>query len=579
MRGQRRRKLIVGTRTSRLALWQTSRVTELLKQACPEFECEVKTFVTEGDEIIDTPLPEFGGSGVFTTLIERGLRRGEVDFAVHSLKDLPIEENGDLIVAAVTARADARDGLIARDGQTLATLPDGATVGTSSVRRQAQLLAVRGDLKILSIRGNVDTRVRKTIDGKYDATVLAAAGLQRLGLTEHVTEWLPFDVMLPAPGQGALAVQCRADDKDTLALLQLIDDAEARASVTAERKFLQGLGGGCSLPIAAFAAPSEGGDRLQMNGLVISPNGRDVVRVEGSGEDATELGERLAREATNLGAATILSRLTTSPVGRATPEDRRPLQGRRIVVTRAADQAQSIVDRLSDLGATSVLMPAIRIVPVANLGPLDEAIRSLATFDWVVFTSSNGVAAVRKRLAADSLSTAIFDGVKVAAVGPSTAAALAKCGIESAFVPDEYVGEAIADGLGDLADRRILLLRAEIARETLPRILESHGASVTVVPVYHTLPADFDHSQINELKKGVDAITFTSGSTVRNFIAAVRKQDPDFELAKQTLIACIGPVTAQAARELELNVGVIPSEYTTDGLIDGLVHHFQVGAK
>jgi len=191
--------LRVGSRTSQLALWQTNHVIEQLKHRWPQLNCELIPVVTQGDKRLDRPLPEIGGKGLFTAELEEGLRRGEIDLAVHSLKDLPVEEPAGLTLGAILSREDVRDVLVAPNGVTLATLPQGAIVGTSSLRRQAQLLSVRPDLQVRSIRGNVDTRVRKVMAGEYHAAVMAGAGLTRLGLTEHIVEWLPPETMLSRP--------------------------------------------------------------------------------------------------------------------------------------------------------------------------------------------------------------------------------------------------------------------------------------------------------------------------------------------------------------------------------------------
>lgn len=302
--------LVLGTRTSELAMWQTRHVIQLLEVAWPGLICASKPFVTQGDktQAQGKPLPTIGGKGLFTAELEGALLASEIDLAVHSLKDLPVEEPTGLTIGAISSRADVRDGLVARQGWTLATLPPGALVGSSSTRRAAQLLAVRPDLRIQSIRGNVGTRLRKVLEGDYDATVLALAGLERLALADHVSERLSLDIMLPAPGQGALAVQCRAADGAMLALLKAIDDSEVRAAVTAERTFLHALGGGCSAPVAAFAQVVEQTPdlHLAMQALVASPDGSDIVRVQGQGV-ATRLGERLAEQALAQGAAAILA--------------------------------------------------------------------------------------------------------------------------------------------------------------------------------------------------------------------------------------------------------------------------------
>ena len=301
-------KLIFATRPSTLARWQTQWVINALKNLRPRLECEEKVITTQGDKILDKPLPEIGGKGLFTQELESELLSGAVHCAVHSLKDLPVENPAGLIVGCIPARAEVRDALISSKGYTLATLPQGASVGTSSLRRAAQVLSARPDLTVNSLRGNVDTRLRKALEGQYDAIILAGAGLTRLGLEKHVTEWLPLEVMLPAPGQGALAVQCRADDQTTLNLLAALEDDSTRKCVTAERAFLSGLGGGCSVPVAAFAQMSrEQRVEIRLTGLVISPDGKKIIRVSGQKAEPLQLGRQLAQQALTNGASEILS--------------------------------------------------------------------------------------------------------------------------------------------------------------------------------------------------------------------------------------------------------------------------------
>lgn len=297
--------VVIGTRGSALARRQTALVIELLRAAWSGLECEERQIVTSGDRTQQSgePLPEIGGKGLFTAELEQGLRDGELDLAVHSLKDLPTEDPEGVAVGAVCLREDVRDCLVSRAEVLLAELPAGAVVGTSSLRRTAQLRALRPDLELRSIRGNVDTRIRKVRDGEFDAAVLAAAGLRRLGLEREVSEWLAPETMLPAPGQGALGVQCRSEDEDVLELLKAIDDPEARAATTAERAFLRELGGGCAAPVAAYGRPNGG--QVELEGLVASPDGQIVVRVSGKGEPEA-VGERLAREALEAGADRIL---------------------------------------------------------------------------------------------------------------------------------------------------------------------------------------------------------------------------------------------------------------------------------
>jgi hydroxymethylbilane synthase len=297
-------ELIIGTRTSNLALWQTRHIMALLEQAWPDVTCGTEPFVTEGDKTLDKPLPQIGGKGLFTQELEQALLDGRIHLAVHSLKDLPVENGQGLTLGAIVGRADVRDVLIAAHGRTLATLPKGAIVGTSSLRRQSQLRRQRPDLDVRSIRGNVETLIRKVHEGQYDATILAAAGVTRLGLDEHIADWLSLETMLPAPGQGALAVQCRAGDAETLRLLAAIHQPEVAAAVTAERAFLHALGGGCATPVAAYGVWKDG--RLHLIGYVGAVNGMTMVRVHASGEEPEALGQALAQDAVAEGAAEIL---------------------------------------------------------------------------------------------------------------------------------------------------------------------------------------------------------------------------------------------------------------------------------
>jgi hydroxymethylbilane synthase len=300
------REIQIGSRGSALARWQTDWVVTRLQQAHPDLTCRIDYFTTSGDRIADRPLAEFGGKGVFTDDLAHALQNRKIDLAVHSLKDLPVEdETPGLTLAAICERADARDALVAADRWTLKTLPARARVGTSSLRRSAQLLAARPDLTLLPIRGNIDTRIRKTLAGEYDAILLAAAGLARLGLGQHIVEMLPFDVMLPAPGQGALAVQCRADDAALIDCLAALDHLPTRRAVSAERAFLKGLGGGCSAPIGAYGRVSAQHE-LKLCGLVLTPDGQQTVHVFNKGEDPQKLGETLAHEALEMGARKLL---------------------------------------------------------------------------------------------------------------------------------------------------------------------------------------------------------------------------------------------------------------------------------
>ena len=298
--------LRIGTRRSALARWQAAHVAARLEAACPGVRAELVLFETTGDRVLDRPLPAIGGKGLFTAELEQALRDGAIDLAVHSLKDLPVAEPDGLAVGAVLARADVRDALVAREAASLADLPPGAVVGTSSLRRTAQLRAARPDLAVADIRGNVETRIRKVREGAYDATLLALAGLERLGLADAATERLDLGMMLPAPGQAALAVQARRADDAVAACLARIEDADARATTTAERLFLDALGGGCSAPVAALAVRDAAGV-LHLRGRVASVDGARSVDVEAAAAEAAAVAAEAAEAALAGGAGALLA--------------------------------------------------------------------------------------------------------------------------------------------------------------------------------------------------------------------------------------------------------------------------------
>ena len=279
-------KLRIGSRGSQLALWQANHISALLRARGHEVEIEI--IHTTGDKITDVALAMVGTKGMFTKEIEEALAAGLVDLAVHSLKDLPTELPPGFEIAAITKREDARDAFCSREYASFQELPQGARVGTSSLRRQAQLKAVRPDLDIYPLRGNVDTRLRKLEQGEYDAIILASAGLNRLGKTELVREIIPVEIMCPAAGQGALGIEIRKGDSATLEHLSFLTDPAARAATTCERALLNRLGGGCQVPIGAFAEMRKG--KLHLESVVADPDGSTVLRDSRDGDDAEILG-------------------------------------------------------------------------------------------------------------------------------------------------------------------------------------------------------------------------------------------------------------------------------------------------
>ncbi len=303
------RKIIVGSRRSKLALTQTNWVIEQLKALQLPFEFEVKEIVTKGDRILDVTLSKVGGKGLFVKEIEQAMLDGEIDMAVHSMKDMPGVLPKGLTIGCVPKREDHRDVLISKNGKNLSELPKGAVIGTSSLRRSAQILIERPDLEIKWIRGNIDTRLEKLKTEEYDAIILAAAGLARMGWSRDVvTEFLDTDVCLPAVGQGALAIECREDDNELLGLLEKFTDEATRLAVDAERAFLTKMEGGCQVPIAGFATVDDNKE-ITFTGLIASPDGKEVFKEQLTGQNPTELGERVSSTLTNQGAKKLIDKV------------------------------------------------------------------------------------------------------------------------------------------------------------------------------------------------------------------------------------------------------------------------------
>lgn len=303
-------KITIGTRGSQLALWQTNWVKAQIEKHHPGIQVEINIISTKGDRVLDVSLPKLGeqGKGLFTKELEDAILERRVDLAVHSLKDLPTELPPGLRIGAICEREDVRDALVAREPiMSFDELPEHATIGTSSLRRQAQLRQARPDLVIEPIRGNVDTRLRKLEEGLFDAIVLAAAGLHRLGHANRITEHLSEDFMLPAVGQGALAIEIRADDAAVSEIVDSLNHEPTRLACSAERAFLKGLGGGCLVPIAAHAKLNSG--LMELTGLVSSPDGSQSMRDRHTGpsSDAEAIGQRLADEFLSRGADRILN--------------------------------------------------------------------------------------------------------------------------------------------------------------------------------------------------------------------------------------------------------------------------------
>ena len=571
--------LRIGTRTSALALWQSRRIITLLQANWPLLTCELVLLSTAGDrsQAEGRPLPAIGGKGLFTEELEAALRSGTIDLAVHSLKDLPVADAEGVVIGAVVDRADVRDGLVARNRWTLATLPAGAVVGTCSLRREAQLRAQRSDLILRSIRGNVESRIAKVERGEYDATVLAMAGVARLDLLDKVTEILSLDVMLPAPGQGALAVQCRAGDPPVHRLLAAIDQPAVRQATTAERAFLAALGGGCSAPVAAFGQVDAAGEIL-LQGLVSTTDGEQVIRIIARGIDGLALGQAAAADALAKGAATLL--VHPAPIAEAAvfvPSTvhliDRPLQGRKILITRPRELGDVLAGLVVEQGGTAYLLPAIRVTQAADLSQLDAALASLHEYDWIVFTSRMAADIVVTRLDITGIRVDI-QSIQIAAIGRATATGLIDRQLAPHVLPVTATAKETALALGDVRGKRILLPRAAAADQKLPEWLAGQGAIVTSIPIYDTTAALIDEealaAALPATVTAVDACLFASGTAVRSLVRAAVQLPRLMTLLTGAAIVCIGPSTAEAAREAGFLVDKVAVDPSNAGFLQAL---------
>ena len=299
----------IATRKSPLAMWQAEHVASELKRVHPEIEIEIVGMTTQGDKILDTPLAKIGGKGLFIKELEQGLLSDQADIAVHSMKDVPVEFPEGLHLAVIMQREDPRDAFVSNTYKTIDELPQGACVGTSSLRRQSQLAEQRPDLVIKSLRGNVNTRLRKLDEGEYDAIILAAAGLIRLGFQERITAFIAPEQSLPAIGQGAVGIECRSDDERVNKLIAPLHHQDTASCVLAERAMNQRLNGGCQVPIAGYAMLENG--ELWLRGLVGEPDGSRIIRgeVDGKPEESEAMGEGLAERLLEWGADRILEAL------------------------------------------------------------------------------------------------------------------------------------------------------------------------------------------------------------------------------------------------------------------------------
>ncbi len=645
--------LIIGSRGSKLALWQSNWIKEQLERIHPGLVVEIEIIKTTGDKMQEVSLAGLAGAGkgVFTKEIEDALLDRRIDLAVHSLKDLPTVLPDGLHIAAITERVDVRDALICSETlrgkvKAIRDLPQGARVGTSSLRRRAQLLHLRPDLEIIELRGNVDTRLRKVDEGQYDAIILASAGLIRLGFGERITAKIEKGEMLSAVGQGALGIESRIDDQRTNMLLEALNHWPTRYAAEAERAVLRELGGGCAVPIAAFGLvkSNQKGERLTLEALVADVDGKTLIRksAKGSAHEGEAMGLQLAESLVAAGARELLAKrkeenaeqterteqtesqkrartekaeveqteiqqeartekpetllsvpsvtsvrsipysdseavpVAESEVESVDPE--KPLAGRRVLLTRAPKQSSEMTRMLQKLGAEVIACPTIEIKPPTTWEQLDYALVHLSWYDWLAFTSANGVEYFLRRLDELGHGRAELMSHRVCAVGRKTAEKLASEQIAVDVMPERFTAEALVEefikrfGVGHrLRGSRMLLPAAKVTRDVIRPAMEKIGVHVEVVEAYQTVLPSMSGAEAMKLirEANADYIIFTSPSTVGN-LAAILETDHLAPHLANSRVACIGPVTSDAARLHGLEVHLQPKEHTGQAIVRAL---------
>lgn len=674
--------LIIGSRGSKLALWQANWVKSELERLHDGLTVEIEIIKTTGDKLTEASLARMPGKGVFTKEIEEALFERRIDLAVHSLKDLPTTLPDGLHLAAIPKREDPRDALIVNRRlvsrvTSLTTLPVQPRIGTSSPRRAAQIRLLRPDAQIFELRGNVETRLRKLDEDGFDAIILAAAGLNRLGFSSRITQFIPVAQLLPAVGQGALGIEACVEDERTTYLLEGLNHWPTRNAVEAERALLKGLGGGCAVPIAAFAQVEGNAENapLQLEALVCNVAGTKVTRhtVTGTQFKCEELGRLLARHLIAGGARELLQEVDESsgdeppfgempelnqmPVARhesngiappsppesayseprietsfavaiqeetpapkayaeprfqfasdplANPERTlepsepttvsppvtpvappepisQQLAGQHILVTRARHQADGLAQALKSHGAEVISCPTIEIRPPENWKALDEALRNLRSYQWLVFTSSNGVSFFLRRFDETGHGRAELAALKICAVGKKTADKLREERLQVDLTPDKFTAETLVStfirkyGVGQrIRGTRMLLPAAKSTRDVIRPSLAKLGVEVDVVEAYQNVLPDLSNEEVLALinQAQADYVIFTSPSTVNN-LAVLLDSDQLLAQLPQTRVACIGPVTAKAAEQCGLTVHLLPEEHTVPAIVNLIIQDCQ----
>ena len=566
------KKIRIGTRGSKLALYQAYRVKEELEANFSFQEFEIIIIKTKGDKILDVPLSKIGDKGLFTKELEYALFRDEIDMAVHSLKDLPTKFPKGTKLGAILNRGDSRDCLVSKGHKKLEEFDGSEVIATSSLRRKAQLLKINPNFKIVEIRGNVNTRIRKMEEGHCDAMIMAAAGLQRLEMGEHITEVFDTDVMISACGQGAIGIEIREEDMATEQLIATINDKDSWLTAETERAFLSTLEGGCQIPVGAHCKIE--GDRAIVKGFISSIDGSEFLckTVEGNRSDSFELATNLAKDLYNSGGKEILAEIRSENIVNETTSS--SLKGKRIISTRPLEISDDLPNILKDCGAEVIALPMIELLPSVLSEDEKHSLANLADYNWVFFTSKSGVSSFFKQLIEVNGDTTLPKQIQIAVIGEKTALELEYYGYKASFISsgnnsEEFITEF--KSTLDLKNQNLLFVLGNLANDYLSDQMKQGNKVKRINTYQNNCPSKIDSSILNQLiTNQYDLIVFTSPSTFNNLIKFI-----DHDVLKTLKIASIGSTTSKAI----LNAGLKPlftaSQSSTDGLKAAILDYYK----
>lgn len=561
----------IGTRGSKLALYQAYRVKELLEQKFPEKTFEIVIVKTKGDIILDVPLSKIGDKGLFTKELEIAMFNYEIDMAVHSLKDLPTVFPEGTKLGAVLERGNVNDALVSKDNRKISEFTAEDTIATSSLRRKAQLLKLNSNLNIVEIRGNVNTRIRKMEEGYCDAMIMAAAGLQRLKMDSYITEIIDSEIMIPACGQGAMAIEIRDNDREIENLVGQINHEVTMITSSAERAFLNTLEGGCQIPVGSTCKID--GDQVKITGFISSINGSNFLKDSATGPvaNAKQIAIDLAKKLHAAGGKEILDSIRDENFPLQTKEA--PLKNKIIISTRAIDANDKLPGLLKEAGSSVVSLPMIQIEP-AQLAPADiTTIKNLGEFQWIIFTSKNGVTSFFKQLIEINGNTSLPESIKVAVIGQKTAAELDYYGYAPHLTGDKNSSEELGNEFIEKHNPKglnLLFPLGNLADNTLENKL-SEWNKVKRINIYNTVkPAETNKKILDSISKNqYDLIVFTSPSSFNNFCYFYTEKE-----VSKLKIASIGETTTKAIFKTGVTPLITANQSNAEGLCNSIISYY-----